>query len=366
MYRVYMNDQFFFGTGSYARPGYEVISPVIALSKNRSGSFTFTIYPGHPLFGEIQEITTFVEIKRRDKVFFRGRVLSIQSGFFNQKSVTCEGCLGYLTDSIQRPYDFMSGDKNTDPEKLFKYFIGQHNLQVEKIKRFFVGKVTVTDPNDYIVRMSSGYTSTWDAIEEKLTGSSLGGFLNVRYEKNGNYVDYLEEAPEGELTVEFGKNLLDLVRTENADELATVMIPIGTGDGFENVTIAALDDNTDGDICKTGDYIYSQKGVEKYGWIVKAVTFEDIVNPVFLLSAAKKQLAKIIGTARSVEITAADLSAVNAEIESFSIGQKVRVVSSPHNIEESFEVASLEINLSSPGENRLVLGEETDSISDRI
>ena len=42
MYIVTIDGQFFFGTGKYDRPGYELINPPVDLAVNAAGTFTFT------------------------------------------------------------------------------------------------------------------------------------------------------------------------------------------------------------------------------------------------------------------------------------------------------------------------------------
>lgn len=50
MYIVTIDGQFFFGTGKYDRPGYELINPQVDLAVNAAGTFTFTMYPSHPCY----------------------------------------------------------------------------------------------------------------------------------------------------------------------------------------------------------------------------------------------------------------------------------------------------------------------------
>ena len=50
MYRVYLNDTFFFGTGIYSRPHYDIVEPVIEYGRNAIGSFNFTVYRGCLLY----------------------------------------------------------------------------------------------------------------------------------------------------------------------------------------------------------------------------------------------------------------------------------------------------------------------------
>ncbi len=366
MYNITINGEFFFGTGKYARPLYEIVSPNLSLEKNTAGSFEFAIYPRHPCYASIEELTSYVEISANDRIIFRGRVLSIQKGFYNEKIVMCEGCLAYLMDTIQRPYDFLSNDKHTTPDELFKLFLQRHNITVDAKRQLIVGRVTVTDANNYIVRSDSTYMNTLDSIREKLL-TSLGGVLNIRYEDDANYIDYLANIENvSTQTIEFGKNLLDINITENADEIATVIIPLGAEVGDARMTISLMPNTTTDDICKSGDKVYSKKGVEKYGHIEKSIVFDDIFFPSYLVSRATSYLKTALNINESIELSAADLSAVNADIENFKIGELVRVVSAPHEIQRQFEVSKLDIDLMNPKSNKLTLGTASDSLTTQV
>ena len=81
-----------------------------------------------------------------DNLLFRGRIIDDQSGFYNQKQVTCEGELAFLLDSIQRPYTYTG-----DIPAYFAQLITSHNSQVDEEHQFKVGNITVTDQNGYIL-----------------------------------------------------------------------------------------------------------------------------------------------------------------------------------------------------------------------
>jgi hypothetical protein len=74
--------------------------------------------------------------------------------------------------------------------------LSNHNAQVDAEKQYSLGNVTVTDPNDYIVRSDIDYATTWDVITKKLI-DLLGGFLQVRHVNGVNYLDYLLSGDEG-------------------------------------------------------------------------------------------------------------------------------------------------------------------------
>ena len=175
-----------------------------------------------------------------------GRVLHDKKGFYKSKEVYCEGQLAFLLDSVQRPYSFQG-----DVPELFSQFISSHNNQVDNWKQFQVGNVTVTDPNDYINRESSQYPNTLDELNEKLV-DKLGGYLVPRLQNGIRYLDYLKEpGKKNSQVIEFGKNLLDITEYITADEVFTVMIPLGAklkdeeGNETGRLTIESVNEGKD-------------------------------------------------------------------------------------------------------------------------
>jgi len=144
-YKVYSDSSLIFDSNRN-----DIFDACVDLELNKTGSFSFIIYPSHPAFDVLQKMKSIITVYQDDYLIFRGRILNDEQGWYNEKQVTCEGELAFLVDSIQRPYDFMSGDKHTTISDLFTFFIANHNLQVEdEEKQFYVGNITVTDPNDY-------------------------------------------------------------------------------------------------------------------------------------------------------------------------------------------------------------------------
>ena len=72
----------------------------LTLELGKTGAFEFTIYPDHPYYDHVKPVSSIVEVFRNELSIFRGRVLSIKYGFYNEKQVYCEGELAFLLDSI--------------------------------------------------------------------------------------------------------------------------------------------------------------------------------------------------------------------------------------------------------------------------
>lgn len=343
MYRVYCDSFLLFDD---SMEEYMIFAPKLELELNQIGKFEFTIYNNHPNFDTLRRLKSVITVYQDDYLIFRGRILNDEQGFYNEKQVFCEGELAFLVDSIQRPYDFTG-----TPAELFAQLIANHNSQVGEEQRFIVGNVTVTDANDYVSRSDSEYLNTWDSINKKLL-ETHGGYLWVRHEPDGNYIDYLSElnllSPQA---VEFGKNLLDLKRETKGEDIVTAIIPLGAKpEGSESrISIADINNGV--------DYVYNSEAVDRYGWIFRVQTWDDVTLPENLLTKANEALLEQVQMLYSIELTAADLATVNRDIESFHLGVWVQVTTNPHSINQRFLVTKLSIDLLQPGANKLTLGE---------
>jgi hypothetical protein len=174
----------------------------------------------------------------------------------------------------------------------------------------------------------------------------------VRHEPDGNYIDYLAElnllSPQA---VEFGKNLLDLKRETKGEDIVTAIIPLGAKLEGSESRLSIVDVNNG------VDYVYNPEAVDRYGWIFRVQTWDDVTLPENLLTKANEALVEQVQMLYSIELTAADLATVNRDIESFRLGVWVQVTTNPHSINQRFFVTKLSIDLLQPAANKLTLGE---------
>lgn len=356
MYQVYCDGQLLHDPRLQE---YQLLSPSLSLELNKTGSFTFTQYPNHPMAGLVQKLKSIIEVKKDGAVLFRGRPLSSKEGFYRQQDYTCEGELAFLLDSRVRPFEMAGG-----VTELFTYLINQHNEQVDETKRFQVGTVTVTDPNDYINRSNVTYETTWDILNTRLL-NTLGGYLWVRHEADGVYLDYLADFPYmSTQRITFGENLLDYARTRDGSEIATALIPLGArltdADGKQTEERLTISDVNDGK-----DYVYDQAAVEQYGWIFTTQNWDDVTQAGNLKQKGLDALREKIKTVDTIEMTAADLSQMDKSFDDFRIGQYVFVDSPPHGMDgEKFLVTKMALNLSDPSQNKLIFGRVKSSFTE--
>lgn len=354
-----------------------LVNPKVKLEVNTVGEGSFTIYKNHPHYDGIKKLKSVFEVTDENGVIFRGRATGDTVDFDNGKMVDLEGAMAYFNDSVVRPFNFPDDCLNdadyiaaAESGNIVSFFlaclIDNHNSQVKEFQKMKLGRVTVTEPDNYIARSNDDYASTWETLKGKLFDSALGGYLCIRYEADGNYIDYLSEFTEtNEQEIVLGENLLDLKKEAEASEIYTAIIPIGA----LGLTLEGLaDGNFTDDIVKTGDTLYSKKAVEEYGWIYAPTvltTWDDVTNDTNLRRKGAEWLISQTAEKNAIEASAVDLHFTDEQVESLRIYRNVNVRSEPHGIAESFPLKSLEIELLKPQNTKITVGKTFQTLTEQ-
>lgn len=346
MYQIYADDELIYDSGTRE---YKIGKGVGSLEVNKSGSFTFSVYSDHFFYDRFVKLKTVIVVKKSGRILFRGRVFDEQVGYWKEKILTCEGEMGFLQDSIIRPYDFSGA-----PNALFNKFVNEHNVQADAFKQFRVGKCTVTDANDYIARSNSAYDTTLSNMNSRLIEDSTGGYLHITHGDDGtdpvptlNYLADFEHV--ASQTIEFGKNLRDFVKKSSGQEIATAIIPLGAKTGDDTrLTIAGVNGGV--------DYVYDETAVQARGWVFKTVEWDDVTLPENLKSKALAYLADCVKEPVTLELNAIDLNLQDRSIDSFRLGDYVRVVSPPHDFAETLLCTRMTFDILKPENDTVILG----------
>lgn len=202
---------------------------------NASGTFEFTMQQGHPLFDKLEERRTDkpVKVYQDGNLLFYGDIVSIEADFYLGKKVTCRSDLAWLNDSIVKPYSTVEGEHGVavppTVDGYFEWLIDQHNNQVEQTKRFMVGKNegSLLDRDNYVYRANVDRPTTGQEISEKIL-NSLGGYIVTRGEGPKRCVDLVTDFEKvNAQVIDFGVNLLDYVKTDQSEDMATFLVPLG-------------------------------------------------------------------------------------------------------------------------------------------
>lgn len=338
MYTIYADDALLYSPGDEEL---SVLSPVLETQCNAAGTLTFVLLPEHPMYSALHKMRTRIDVRQDDEIIWRGRVLETETDFYRQKTVTCEGKLTYLVDSVLHPYKL--ADYDGTAAGLFRLYLTRHNEAVSEAQQFQIGNVDIETLSSV---ENTGYGNTWDEISDNLIDIH-GGFLRIRHEDGARYLDWTKESGTscGQV-IRFGENLLDLSEYVSASEVVTCLIPCA-GQSGSQITISSVNGGK--------DYIEDAAGIALYGRIWGVTEF-DAKDASTLLEMAKENLQKRLKETITITISAVDLHLLDVNAESFRVGDKVRVVSPPHGIDAEYTCTAILLDLVNPDQSEYTFG----------
>lgn len=342
-----------------------VRDPSVKLAVGKAGEMTFTLCADHPYLSNLRRMSGLVELLDGTLPIYRGRITTDTKDFYGAHKIETEGIMAALNDSIIKPFSFPEDFKDDDDYKaaaangnvvdfFFRWILAQHNSQVSTEQQIKPGVCTVTDSNNYITRSASEYATAMSTVSDKLIKSALGGYLLIRYEDDGNYLDYYAALPlTNTQSVEFAENLLDLSSETDGTNIYTAILP----EGKDGLTIEALSDGdlTD-DLVKSGLTIYSKSGVATYGRITRHVKWDDVTVAANLQAKAKAALADNgLSMPETITCKAVDLGWQDG-IQHFRVGRMTAIFSTPHGYSASYPLMELAPDILDPGNTQITLG----------
>lgn len=370
-----------------------LLDPKVHLAVNSACEASFTILPDHPNYDTLERLKSVIEVKDGTTSIFRGRILEERTTFDNRKEVQVEGVLGFTNDTVCPPFDLQDESVfpiNSGPNVVsifLAWVLEQHNAHVKEWQKIKLGNVSVTDPNNVLVRSSEEWLSTWEVLDTRLFNSSLGGYMYIRYEADGNYLDYVAEFP---LTnaqhITLDTNMLDFGRETLSDEFYTAIFPRGatytvtdpeTNEDYDHtVTLADLENPS----ALVGDpnmevvdrvYVCHIPSKEERGWIVAPLgetVWDEVFEPMNLLRKAEQYLGQISTLFKAtIEIRAVDLQLTNSSIQSFRAFRNVVVDDVAHLANGlTYPLTELEIDITNPQNTVITVGESTRTLTGSI
>ena len=322
-------------------PYYAIGTPILTLEAGKAGSLSFTMYPNHPEYDSLRRMLGRVIVYEDDVELFRGRILRMETNLYKERKVTCEGDLAYLMDSIADP-----GEYTESISAHFSRLVDMHNSQVESGKQFTVGIVNVDKATESQTFKTDSYRTTSAAMSDDLTGV-FGGYIRTRRSGGTVYLDYIGDyGKAGNQNIEFGVNMIDFSESVSSDDIFTVLLPTGS----EGVTMEGI----------TGSkYVKIPNAVERYGTVVRAVSFSDIKEAgAELMQAAYDYIEKNYKEMPpTLTLTAIDLKRLDFALDGFELGTRIGILSEPHGINGSPVCSKISYNLEYPEKNIYLFSE---------
>lgn len=322
-------------------PYYAIGTPILTLEAGKAGSLSFTMYPNHPEYDSLRRMLGRVVVYEDDTELFRGRILRMETNLYKERKVTCEGDLAYLMDSIADP-----GEYTESISAHFSRLVDMHNRQVERDKQFTVGIVNVDKATESQTFKTDSYRTTSAAMSDDLTGV-FGGYIRTRRSGGTVYLDYIGDyGKAGNQNIEFGVNMIDFSESVSSDDIFTVLLPTGS----DGVTMEGI----------TGSkYVKIPNAVERYGTVVRAVSFSDIKEAgAELMQAAYDYIEKNYKEMPpTLTLTAIDLKRLDFALDGFELGTRIGILSEPHGINGSPVCSKISYNLEYPEKNIYLFSE---------
>lgn len=331
--------------------GFPLQSPVMTLEANKFGTLSFTIFPGHPEYGQIEKLNSLISVYKDDALYMQFRPTYKKQIFNCGFTFKCQDITSRLNDFRFRPLAY-SGTKSG----FVSAVIASYNARVDTDKQFTVGNITGgTDSFTFKTDIPLGH---WDALQTLVNDG--GGYILSRYSGGAVYIDYLQDSdlPVSPQAIRYGENMTDMFIETDSDNTFSVLYPLGRN-GNSYIDIKSVNGGV--------DYIESAAGIALYGRRETCITWENVDNAAQLKSLAQAMLDTIaIKFAETVQVSAVDLHNANVSIDSFNFMDLVDCVSTVHGLSHRYVLGSIMIPLGSPDSSDIQLGEKRQSLNDRI
>lgn len=348
----------------------KLVAGKISKKKNTADTFKFTIAYSNPYYQKINVIKGLIKVINLfdNSVIFNGRVIDVSGemssqGRFSQE-ITCESVLAYLHDMT------MAWEKipNNGPSEFFKHIIDFYNARVEEHKRFKIGRVTVKNQTD-LPYLYTTYESAWDCIKNRLI-DKFGGYIVLRPEADGIYIDYLEEVGEHKSTpIQLGRNIKSANKTVSLADMMTQIVPIGGDDP----NYKSDETGTSNDVVRPQINIGSVNGggfriedadlMAKFGIIRKVVTWSEITDPAILKARGEQYLRDQKVALANWRVSVIERSLIDGRYEKFELFNYHPIINAPLSGIEELQIIGIDIDIMQPQTVELEIGADSLTLS---
>ena len=306
-------------------PRYALVDGTISEAVGSASSATIKLPPSNVMRDVPVKRASVISIRKDGAEVFRGSVVDTTTDLRGMRTYSIDSAMMWLADICKPPHTINAMAVSTYLGAL----VTQYNAGCLAGKQIKLGVVGASLPS--ITLAASEYKSMLDLAKE--AASVSGGELRIRYADGAVYLDCLTSYDHRcSQTVELRKNLLGLTDEIDGADLVTRVYPVGK-DGL------TIEDVNGGQV-----YLVNAAAEGIYGRIDGTLR-ADTDDASVLKATAASYLAQPSGLSRGIQVTAADLSAQDITIESFAIGDSVRVVSPPHGIDTIMQVSKLDTSL---------------------
>lgn len=332
MYAGYTDGTLLFAVGMAGR---EISAGTLHRAVGEIDSADLVLPPSNTMRDVPVKRASVISIQKDGVEIFRGSVADTSTDLRGSRTYSVDGAMLWLAD-IRKPPFVMTEDTVT---YYVTALLTQYNAACAPARKILLGTVDSTLP--MLSVQHAEYVSTLALLQEAMT--AVGGTMRLRYAGGNVYLD-VHKSYRHMCTqqVDISKNLLNLTDKIDGASLLTRVYPVGK----DGLTIGSVNGGI--------PYLINADAEALYGRIDGTLRV-DTDDAAALKAAAATYLAQNCGLSRGIEVSAADLSGADTELEPFDVGDSVRVVSPPHGIDTVMTVSKVDTSLVG-GKDSLTLG----------
>lgn len=322
MYAGYTDGTLLFAVGMAGR---EISAGTLHRAVGEIDSADFVLPPSNAMRDVPIKRASVISIQKDGTEIFRGSLTDTSTDLRGSRTYSVDGAMLWLDDICKAPFTLSP----STVEYYVTALLTQYNAACAPARKILLGTVDSALPTLSV--QHTEYVSTLSLLQEAMT--AVGGTMRLRYSGGNVYLD-VHKSYRHMCTqqVDIRKNLLNLTDKIDGANLLTRVYPVGK----DGLTI----DSVNGGV----PYLINADAEALYGRIDGTVQV-DTDDPAVLKSTAASYLAKNCGLSRGIEVSAADLSGADTELEPFDVGDSVRVVSPPHGIDAVMTVSKVDTSL---------------------
>lgn len=342
---------------------YAILNSTLQLALNEAGSFEFDIPTYNLRYNDFKLRKSMIQVLQNGEEIFYGEVREVKVNADFTKHIYAVGELAFLFDSIQPQGRYL-----TSPLDAVTEIIAKHNAQVEDRKKFKISHIDVTDNDNQIYFYTNG-EDTLSIIRQKIC-DVLDGYIHITKDTSGErYISIVPLSYFGQCTqeIQFGENLLDYSCNMSASDIATCVVPRGvkleetqrTADAVEGLDEYLTIKGTTADYYhKNTDDIFVQldEAIANFGYVRVLKTWDDVTIAENLKTKAIEWLKSAQYETMTLELKALDMAQFDVNIDTFNLGNSVRIWALPYGMDTRLPVRKKTIYLQDLQRNEVVLG----------
>lgn len=343
----------------------------VTRERNSIGAFDFSLTPKNPGWDLLSTFSTLVEVidSRDGSVEFEGRVIkpspAMEQDGMVVRTVTCESVEGYLLDSTQT---YQASREWSGAKAFLTHLLAVHNGKMPEHKQVQLGSVMADE--SFTREVNRG--KTWDAI--KSLADDLGAEFRVRRTNGALFLDFgLKIGTTRATPIKLGRNMKTARREVNPNAVITRLYPYGA-----KITVQQTDANGETTDVQTEErvgiesvndgkaYIEDAVAIEEYGIIEGEVFFDDLDDPLDVLSAGAKWLGNNNKMPVSTTIDALDLSLLGIDPDEFKLLDWYPCVNPLIDLDDELEIVKHVIDVCNPSASTFDMGETSALVSKNL